>query len=69
LILKAREKENERLAWELWLSYSEQTKQKLPFKKVLDQFKQNKPVKRDTRTEEEIINDAQNIMKLMKRSS
>jgi hypothetical protein len=66
---KAVEKTVEQQAWEQWLvDYSRMTKENFkPFSEYLKEMK--KPLKTtDNRTDEEIISDAENILKSMKRS-
>jgi hypothetical protein len=68
MILKAREKEVERTAWELWLTLDKEGKDENPFGEFLRKFKEPKAVNVDTRTDEEIIQDAEHILTLTKRS-
>jgi hypothetical protein len=68
MILKAREKEVERTAWELWLTLDGEGKDKNPFGEFLRKFKEPKAVNTDTRTDEEIVQDAEHILTLTKRS-
>jgi hypothetical protein len=66
---KAVEKSVEQRAWEQWLvDYNRMTKENFkPFSTYLKELKQ--PVrKKDNRSDEEIINDSENILKSMKRS-
>jgi hypothetical protein len=62
MVLKAREKETERTAWELWLTFDGQAKKENPWGEYLKNFKKP-PEQKDNRTEEEILKDAENIMK------
>jgi hypothetical protein len=69
LYIKAAEKNNEHQAWEQWLvDYSRMTKENFkPFSEYLRELKQ--PLKpKDRRSEEEILHDAESILKSMKRS-
>jgi hypothetical protein len=66
MILKAHDKDVERTAWELWLTM--ENKQDNPFGEFLQRFKEPKAVNVDTRTDEEIIQDAEHILTLTKRS-
>lgn len=67
LILKAREKEIERIAWEMWLTLDGEDKQKIPYGEFLRKFKE--PIKESTTVnEEEIMKDAKNILNMFKRS-
>jgi hypothetical protein len=68
MILKAREKEVERTAWELWLTFDGETKKENPFNEYLQKVKQPTIQNKDTRSEEEVLKDAENILKSMKRS-
>lgn len=68
IIKKASEKDIERIAWELWLTLDGEEKKKNPFNEFLRKFKEPKSVNMDTRTDEEIIEDAGYILNLMKRS-
>lgn len=68
LIFKAREKEVERLSWELWLTLDSQEKKENPFNDFLQKMKQPKSANFDMRTDEEIIEDAEHIIDLLKRS-
>jgi hypothetical protein len=68
MILKAREKELERLAWELWLTFDQETKNETPFKEFLKKIKQPTVHSQDTRSDEEVLKDAENILKSIKRS-
>jgi hypothetical protein len=69
LILKAREKEVERLAWELWLSLDGEAKKETPFNEFLQKMKEPPHQNNDKRTDEEILQDAEHILNLMKRST
>lgn len=66
---KAMEKNIERQAWEQWLvAYSNMTEKTfISFSDYLKQLKKP-PQSKDTRTDDEIINDAESILKSMKRS-
>lgn len=69
LYKKATEKDIEHQAWEQWLvAYARMTKETfISFSDYLKQLKQpTQPT--DNRTDDEIINDAENILKSMKRS-
>jgi hypothetical protein len=66
IIKKASEKDVERTAWELWLTM--ENKQDNPFGEFLRKFKEPKVENTDTRTDEEIIQDAEHILTLTKRS-
>jgi hypothetical protein len=66
---KAIEKTIERQVWERWLvDYAKMTKEN--FKSFSDYLKEvmKPPSPKDNRSDEEIINDADNILKSMKRS-
>jgi hypothetical protein len=66
---RAAEKTLEERVWERWLvDYSKMTKEN--FKSFADYLKEIKqhPKPKDNRSDEEIINDADNILKSMKRS-
>ena len=67
---KAVEKTVEKQAWEQWLiDYSRMTKENFkPFSEYLREMKRP-PKTTDNRTDEEIISDAENILKSMKRSN
>ncbi|CAM3678860.1 hypothetical protein GCM10009865_47640 [Aeromicrobium ponti] len=69
LYIKAVEKNSERQAWEQWLvAYQSMTKENfISFNDYLKQLKQPQQP-RDNRTDDEIIQDAENILKSMKRS-
>lgn len=70
LYIKAVEKNTERQAWEQWLvDYARMTKDNFkPFSEYLREMKT--PLKpKDNRSDDEIINDAENILKGMKRSN
>ena len=67
MVLKAREKETERTAWELWLTFDGQAKKDNPWDKYLKKFK-NPPKAKDNRTDEEILSDAEDILRMMKRT-
>lgn len=69
LLKKAYDKELERTAWEYWLTLDNQAKKNNPFNKFMESLRKEEPSNNDKRTEEEIVNDAQNILKLMKRSN
>lgn len=62
MIKKAVEKDLEQSAWELWLTYDTNTKNEMPFTKFLQGIKEPRK-ENDTRTEEEILQDAENILK------
>lgn len=67
LILKASEKDRERVAWELWLSFSEERKNKQSFSDLLKKFQEPREVK-EVVEEEEIMNEAEKILGMFKRS-
>jgi heme oxygenase len=69
LYKKATEKSFEEKAWERWLvDYSKMTKENFKsFAQYLKEIKQP-PRSVDNRSDEEIINDAEEILKSMKRS-
>lgn len=69
LYKRASDKNIEERAWERWLvDYSKMTKEN--FKSFADYLKDLKqpPRAKDSRSDEEIINDAEEILKSMKRS-
>jgi hypothetical protein len=69
LYKRASEKYIEEQAWQRWLvDYAKMTKEN--FVSFTDYFKKLKqpPKAKDNRSDEEIINDADNILKSMKRS-
>lgn len=68
LYMKATEKNNEDRVWEQWLvAYPNMTAETfISFPDYLKKMKQ--PRVEDTRTDEEIIEDAENILKSFKRS-
>lgn len=67
IIKKASEKDIERTAWEMWLTFDGQTKNDNPWESYLKKFKE--PLKqRVSRTEDEIMQDAENILNMMKRT-
>jgi hypothetical protein len=68
MILKAHEKEVESRAWELWLTLDRETKNENPFGEFLKKLKEPQVQTTDTRTEEQVLQDAEHIVKLMKRS-
>ena len=66
---KAFEKTIEERSWERWLvDYSKMTKDN--FKSFTDYLKEIKqpPKREDNRSDDEVIEDAENILKMMKRS-
>lgn len=65
--MKAIEKDTDRAAWELWLTFSGEAKQNLPFAEYLRKIKQPPQVK-SNRTDDEVIQDAEDILKMMKRT-
>ncbi|TWE06400.1 hypothetical protein FB550_102422 [Neobacillus bataviensis] len=69
LYVKAVEKDIERQAWEQWLvAYQNMTKENfISFNDYFKQLKQPQRVK-DNRSDDEIIQDAESILKSMKRS-
>ena len=67
LIAKANEKDRERVAWELWLSFDDERKNKQPYQELLDKFKAPREVK-EIVAEEEIMNEAENILNMFKRT-
>jgi hypothetical protein len=68
LVLKAHDKEVERTAWELWLTLDGETKKENPFNEYLQKVKQPSIQNKDSRSEEDVLKDAENILKSMKRS-
>lgn len=68
LYYKAVEKTIEKQAWEQWLvAYSKMTKETfISFSDYLKKLKQPKVT--TSKTDEEVIEDAENILKMMKRS-
>jgi hypothetical protein len=69
LYIKAVEKDSERQAWEQWLAdYTKMTQENfVPFSEYLKKLRE--PLKqKDNRSDEEVIGDAENILKSMKRS-
>lgn len=61
ILFKALEKDLERNAWELWLTFNDELKKETPFTDFLSKIKE--PAQNnDTRTEEEILQDAENIL-------
>ncbi|MBT2723047.1 hypothetical protein [Bacillus sp. ISL-46] len=69
LYIKAVEKNSEQQLWEQWLvDYNRMTKENfIPFSEYKNQMK--KPLKpKDNRSDEEVIQDAENILKSLKRS-
>lgn len=66
---KAIDKNVEKIIWEKWLvDYQRMTKENfVPFSEYLQKAKAP-PQSKDNRTEEEVIDDAENILKMMKRS-
>ena len=68
LLVKAYDKELERTAWEYWLTLDEQSKKNNPFNTFMENLRKEDPSNTDKRTEEEIIEDSQHILKMMKRS-
>lgn len=69
LLKKAYDKELERTAWEYWLTLDAQSKKNNPFTKFMEELRKEEPSNTDKRTEEEIVNDAEQILKMMKRST
>lgn len=67
LVRKAYEKETEERSWELWLTFDIESKKKQPFNVFLDEMKEPNH-KKDLRTDEEILNDADKIISMMKHS-
>jgi len=67
MLKKATEKDTERYAWELWLTFPEERKQKLPFAEYLRKVKEPTRIA-EKRTDEEVIKDAEDILQLMKRT-
>lgn len=67
MVLKAREKETERIAWELWLTLDKEGKQDMPFGEFLRKFKE--PAKEKAiLSEKDIMKDAESILDMFKRS-
>jgi hypothetical protein len=69
LYIKAVDKNTERLAWEQWLvAYQNMTQENfISFSDYLKQLKKPQRAK-DNRSDDEIIQDAENILKSLKRS-
>lgn len=67
MLMKAIEKDTDRAAWELWLTFDGKAKAETPYPKFLQKIKEPQKEK-DNRTDDEIIEDAANILKLMKRT-
>jgi hypothetical protein len=68
LISKAHDKDLEERAWELWLTFDAEAKRQTSYKNLLDEMKKPKIINTDTRTDDEIIQDAEYIINLLKRS-
>lgn len=68
LLAKAYEKELEHTAWEYWLTLDNQTKSSTPFNKFLEELKGQGRPNHPIQTDEDIIEDSQRILKMMKRS-
>ncbi|WP_423408018.1 hypothetical protein AABM38_20450 [Heyndrickxia sp. MSNUG] len=64
---KAVEKETERYAWELWLTFDGNAKAETPYNKFLQKIKEPKRIK-NNRSDQEVIQDAESILKMMKRT-
>lgn len=67
MLLKAIEKDTERAAWELWLTFDSKAKAETPYPKFLQKIKEPHREK-DNRTDDEVIQDAEDILKMMKRT-
>ncbi|MCM3686067.1 hypothetical protein [Mesobacillus subterraneus] len=65
--MKAIEKDTDRAAWELWLTFDGKAKSETPFNKFLQKIKEPQREK-DNRSDDEVIQDAEDILKMMKRT-
>lgn len=70
LLLTAKEKELEETAWEYWLTFDAEEQKRNPFTRYLSELKKNvlDPKKSTEKTETEIMQDAENILNMMKRT-
>lgn len=67
LLAKAKKKDGEERAWQYWLTLDGEVKKELPFSKFLAEV--NKPITQQENTnEEQIMQDAENILNMFKRS-